>query len=153
SEAAANNLCNSARLQSEQPWQIFHVPDALEAIDYLVGFYDFADRARFPLPEILLLSLNAATTSSLDLLAWLRGSGQFLHLPVVVASTACAGTHEISAYELAPWAWFVRMTGHHEVLNLCERLLSNAWLWARNTSLRPQSAPLARLLVWGNNDL
>jgi hypothetical protein len=129
-------------MHCEKQWQVFHVRNASEAIDYLAGFYDFADRTRFPLPEILLLSLNAATTSSLDLLAWLRGNREFLHRPVVVASAAGAGTHEVSAFERAPWAWFVRMTGYHEVLNLCERLLSNAWLWARNTSRAQQPATL-----------
>ncbi len=44
-----------------------------EAISYLAGEGDFADRGRFPLPYLLILDLKMPLKTGLDVLAWLRG--------------------------------------------------------------------------------
>jgi hypothetical protein len=132
SEAVAESFVDFARVQSEIEWRIFRVRDAFEAIDYLVGFKEFAERTRFPLPQIIVLSLSASTKSRLELLAWLRGESRFRHLPVVVAGAGRAKAEAVCAHELAPTAWFVQRTSCHEVLGLCECLVLNAPLRARN---------------------
>jgi len=135
SEVAVKCFVNFAYEQSRIKWQIRRVSDAYECIDYLSGFQDFANRARFPLPQIVVLSLSAGITRALDLLAWLRGEGQFRDLPVVVANAPTGSTEDISACELAPRGCFVQTAGYHQVLSLCEAVVLNAYPSASRATL------------------
>jgi CheY-like chemotaxis protein len=46
--------------------------DGAEAIDYLSGKGEFADRARFPLPSIVFLDLKLPRVMGMDVLKWIR---------------------------------------------------------------------------------
>ena len=46
--------------------------DGQEAIDYLSGKGEFADRARFPLPAVVLLDLKLPRIMGMDVLKWIR---------------------------------------------------------------------------------
>lgn len=51
---------------------VHHVEDGARAIDYLGGLGAYADRARFPLPDILLLDLKMPAYTGHEVLEWLR---------------------------------------------------------------------------------
>ena len=51
-----------------------YVEDGQEAIHYLAGDRQFSDRAKFPLPTLLLLDLKMPRKSGLDVLTWVRQS-------------------------------------------------------------------------------
>ena len=122
-KAAATFFANWACAQAGIKWQVHCVTDDFEAIDYLSGLNHFADRGVFPLPQIVWLRLKAGTRNGLDLLAWLRGAGQFRHLPIVLSSTAGTSAEEISARALAPQARFAQTSDWQDVLGLCKNLL------------------------------
>jgi CheY-like chemotaxis protein len=127
SESAARRFFPRACAQTGIKWLVNRVKDAYEAIDYLSGFQHFAERARFPLPQVILLSLKARTRDGIDLLAWLRGDGRFRELPVVVSTVEATSDQVISAFKLAPEAWFSRADDFREVLRCCEELVTNPW--------------------------
>lgn len=54
------------------------------AISYLVGQEPFSDRQRFPFPAVVLLDYSLDCEKGTDLLTWVRKSGSFQHLPVVM---------------------------------------------------------------------
>ena len=70
------------------PNPLFIVHSGQETIDYLSGKGNFADRARFPLPGVMLLDLKMPCLDGFDVLAWLRTQPQFDTLPVVVLSSS-----------------------------------------------------------------
>jgi CheY-like chemotaxis protein len=70
------------------PNPLFIVHSGQETIDYLSGKDSFADRARFPLPGVLLLDLKMPGLDGFDVLAWLRTQPRFDTLPVVVLSSS-----------------------------------------------------------------
>ncbi|HXP61665.1 MAG TPA: response regulator [Dongiaceae bacterium] len=70
------------------PNPLFIVHSGQETIDYLSGKGTFADRARFPLPGVMLLDLKMPCLDGFDVLAWLRTQAQFDTLPVVVLSSS-----------------------------------------------------------------
>jgi len=60
--------------------------DSREAMDYLAGKGEFADRKKHPLPCLLLLDLNLPGKSGFDLLRWIRNQPGLVSLPVIVVS-------------------------------------------------------------------
>lgn len=64
------------------------VGDGALAMAYLAGEAPFADRARHPLPDVVLLDLNLPRRSGFEVLEWLRARAEFAALPVVVFSSS-----------------------------------------------------------------
>jgi CheY-like chemotaxis protein len=67
---------------------ISHVHDGQEVLDYLTGQEGFADRGRFPLPDLVLLDLKMPRLTGFDVLQWLRSQPEHKKLPVVIFSSS-----------------------------------------------------------------
>jgi CheY-like chemotaxis protein len=59
--------------------------DGEEAISYLSGEANFADREKFPFPDVMLLDLKMPRKTGYDVLGWLR-TQPFSNLVVIVIS-------------------------------------------------------------------
>jgi DNA-binding response OmpR family regulator len=57
-----------------------------EARAYLLGAGMYADRERFPFPEVFVTDLRLGDESGVEFLAWLRSQDAFKSLPVIVVS-------------------------------------------------------------------
>jgi CheY-like chemotaxis protein len=64
------------------------VHNGQEAVDYLAGKGQYADRKKYPLPGLLLLDLKMPWMDGFDVLKWLRDQKQFDTLPVVVLTSS-----------------------------------------------------------------
>ena len=62
------------------------VAEGREALDYFEGRGQFADRDKFPLPDLLLLDLNMPRVNGFEVLIWLR-TRSFNHLTVVLTDS------------------------------------------------------------------
>src|SRR5579863_802795 len=58
------------------------------AVEYLRGTGAYADRAAYPLPQILLLDLKMPRMNGFQFLEWKRSRPEFESLPVVVWSSS-----------------------------------------------------------------
>jgi CheY-like chemotaxis protein len=76
------------------------VRNGQEALDYLSGTGDYAQRDQHPLPVLLLLDLNLPAVSGFEVLAWLRKQPQFQSLPVVIFSSSSRPEDRQRALEL-----------------------------------------------------
>lgn len=73
------------------------------AVDYLAGTGSYADRDRYPLPDLLLLDLNMPCRSGFEVMDWLNQS--LIQVPVVILTT-CHSQSEIDhAYQLGAKAY------------------------------------------------
>jgi CheY-like chemotaxis protein len=70
------------------PQLVSCVDDGEDAIEWIGGTGKFADRERYPFPDLLLLDLKMPRKSGFDVLEWLRDSEPFGHLPVVILSSS-----------------------------------------------------------------
>src|SRR2546423_5483929 len=70
------------------PNPLFVVHNGKEAVDYLSGAGDYANREKFPLPGLVLMDLKMPWMDGFDVLAWLRDQRQFDTLPVVVLTSS-----------------------------------------------------------------
>src|SRR4051812_31893355 len=65
--------------------------DGEQAINYLLGAGEFADRERYPLPRLMILDLKMPRRDGLEVLNWLRRESEselnVRSLPVIVFSS------------------------------------------------------------------
>jgi CheY-like chemotaxis protein len=76
--------------------------DGQEAVDYLAGAGRFADRARHPLPYLVVLDLKLPLRNGLEVLEWMRSRQEFARTPVVILTSSAelrdlAGARELGA--------------------------------------------------------
>src|SRR3954469_23730241 len=77
------------------------VNDGEQAVAYLGGAGEFADRRQHPVPSLMLLDLKLPRRTGLEVLAWLRSRHDSLkRLPVVVLSSSRQSSDVNRAYEL-----------------------------------------------------
>jgi CheY-like chemotaxis protein len=66
--------------------RFFIVRDGDEVVDYLRGEGAFAERGKFPFPDLLVLNLHMPRMSGLDVLSWLNQHPPCAQLPTVMLS-------------------------------------------------------------------
>lgn len=79
-----------------------------EAIAYLSGAGAFADRARHPLPGLVLLDLKLPRRSGFEVLEWLRAQPRLRRIPVVVLTSSRETPDLARAYELGANSYLVK---------------------------------------------
>src|SRR5687767_5955728 len=81
--------------------------DGQQAIDYLQGAGKFADRARYPLPCLVLLDLKLPYVMGLDVLKWIRQQPG-LALVVLLLSASADDEDMAAAYRLGANGFLVK---------------------------------------------
>lgn len=75
------------------------VRDGQQALDYLFGEGEFADRAHAELPAFVLLDLNLPRINGLDVLRKLRENPKTRLLPVVILTSSDEERDKLSSYQ------------------------------------------------------
>lgn len=79
--------------------QVQVVRDGQQALDYLFGQGEFADRAEATLPAAVLLDINLPRVSGLDVLAQLRATPRTKLLPVVILTSSDEERDRLRCYQ------------------------------------------------------
>ena len=104
------------------------VENGEEAIHFLAGEGNFADRAAFPFPALFLLDLKMPVKDGLEVLRWLNGHPDISRqLPVVVLSSAEFPDETQAAYAMAIQACLVKPMEYAELRERI-RILKEYWL-------------------------
>ncbi len=88
------------------------VSNGQEAIDYLQGLDQYADRQRFPLPCLLITDLKIPKVDGFDLLTWLQGQPRFNDLPRLAFSSSYHQSDLQRSLQLGAHAYFVKPSSH-----------------------------------------
>ena len=105
------------------------VRDGQEAIDYLSGQGEFADRVRHPLPSLILLDLKLPRRSGLEVLQWLRAQPELRRIPVIIFTSSKETSDINRAYESGTNAYLVKPVDMKDLLEVL-RKMSGFWLGA-----------------------
>ena len=89
-----------------------------EAVAYLNGDAPFADRNRYPLPNIVLLNLRPSAMSSLEMLGWIRGQSHLHRIPVVVPGDGVDPESLRRAYGLQANSYLVKPGSFEELVEM-----------------------------------
>ncbi|HEV2208873.1 MAG TPA: response regulator [Verrucomicrobiae bacterium] len=103
------------------------VRDGKEALEYLKGEGQFADRETHPLPYLLLLDLKLPHVMGMDVLKWVRQQPE-LNGVVVLVLTSSSNPAEIdTAYRLGANAFLVKPSSFQE-LQVMAQTIKDFWL-------------------------
>jgi len=89
--------------------------DGREAMDYLSGNGEYADRRRFPLPCLMLLDLKLPQEMGFEVLKWLRDQPELKTLIVIILTSSRLGFDIDMAYHLGANAYLVKPSSPREL--------------------------------------
>jgi CheY-like chemotaxis protein len=120
-------LFQHACRKADVGFELHAVSDGDEAVAYLRGTDGFSDRAKHPLPELILLDLKMPRLSGFDLLAWLRREALFKKTPVIVLTSSNHETDIKHAYDLGANSYLVKPVGFDALVEVA-RTIHGYWL-------------------------
>jgi two-component system response regulator len=103
------------------------VRDGREAIAYLKGDGEFANRQDYPLPGLVLLDLRLPRVPGLEVLKWIRQQPAFATLPILICSSSDQESDVDSAYQLGANGYLVKPSRMADRLELVRRV-KRYWL-------------------------
>lgn len=105
---------------------LYVVGDGQQAVDYLSGAGQYADRAQFPLPAIVFLDLKLPMKSGLEVLAWIRKQAEFQNTVVLVLTSSNEPSDLKNAYALGANSYLVKPPTAAQLLDLAKAF---KWYW------------------------
>lgn len=97
-----------------------------QAIAYIRGDGNYADRQAFPLPGMVFTDLNMPVADGFELLAWLRDHQQHRQMPIVVWTTSRMESDIRRAYELGAHSYMVKPVNFDQLERMM-RLAFDYW--------------------------
>jgi CheY-like chemotaxis protein len=101
--------------------------DGQEAIEYLDGQGQFANRTRFPLPCLIILDIKMPRKTGLEVLEWLANKESLRVLPVIMFSSSPRAEDIADAYRLGANAFIVKPSSLERRAELA-RVIKSFWL-------------------------
>ena len=101
--------------------------DGQEAIDYLLGHGEYQNRARFPLPTLILLDLKLPRKSGFEVLSEMRLHPELSPVAVIVLTSSQEPADMTKAKELGARAYRVKPTGFDALVRMIQEILES---WA-----------------------
>lgn len=98
------------------------VSDGDAAVAYLLGEGEYADRARFPFPQLLLLDLKLPRRSGLEVLEWVRKPGHFQRLPAIMLTSSSEMSDVNQAYDLGVNSYLSKPTAFEDLIRLVQTI-------------------------------
>jgi CheY-like chemotaxis protein len=103
------------------------VDSGQEAIDYLAGRGDYADRMRHPFPSLVLLDLNMPGVSGLEVLKWIRATPNFCTLVTLMLTSSNQNIDVHRAYQQGANGYLVKPGDIDSILTMA-RAIKDFWL-------------------------
>jgi len=116
-----------AMKRAELTHPLFSVKDGRQAINYLDGVGEFADRAQFPLPCLVVLDLKLPHVSGMEVLKWLRTESAVRGTIVIVFTSSHLETDIQGAYKLGANSFIVKPASADRMLQVVKTLFAY-WL-------------------------
>ena len=102
------------------------VPNGYEAVEYLMGHGDYADRRKYPFPRIIITDLKMPRLTGLELLDWLHRHPKCAVIPTVLLSGSAVRDDIENAFHLGVNSYFQKPTTLDELTALMH-LLHEYW--------------------------
>lgn len=117
--------------------------DGDAAVAYLAGQGSFADRAKYPMPILILLDLKLPRRSGAEVLAWLREQPIVKRIPVVILTSSREKRDVEQLYDLGANSYLVKPVEFDDLLAMM-RTLNMYWLMTNQSPFDSQQGTYAR---------
>jgi CheY-like chemotaxis protein len=111
-----------------------------EAIAYLKGEGQYANREEYPLPALLLLDLKMPRKNGFEVLKWIREQPSLCALRVIVLTSSEEMADVNRAYQLGANSFLVKPADFEKFVSIIQTL-QGYWLWMNETPEISRSAP------------
>lgn len=108
-----------------------------QALDYLLGHGEFADRSLHPLPDIILLDINLPGISGIDVLKTLKQTDILKRIPVVILTSSAEEKDRIAGYDNGANSFLVKPTSFSNLVDVAGTLDKYWCTYNEKASLRP----------------
>jgi len=117
---------------------IYVVRDGEEAIAYLNGDGEFADREKYAFPYLIVLDLKMPRLTGLDVLKWLMEHPEYRRVPKILLSASAEERDIDAAYRLGVNTYFQKPASLEELRELIH-LMINYWAHTERPVIRHSS--------------
>jgi CheY-like chemotaxis protein len=119
---------------------VYSVGGGAEAIEYLQGVGQYADRNRFPFPNLLLLDLKMARMHGFEFLRFIRNHPKLVVIPTIVFTSSEDLGDLKQAYLLGANSYLVKAKTFDE---LCDqfKFIYGYWMRVRVPPIDPEGCP------------
>jgi CheY-like chemotaxis protein len=121
------DLMRFAFKKARIPNPICEMHDGEEAIEYLNGNGDFADRARYPLPCLIITDLKMPRVDGFGLLEWLKTRPELDRVPRIVLTASEHEKDQKRAGDVGGCAYFVKPSQLDRLVELVVKM-DEAWI-------------------------
>lgn len=87
---------------------VISVENGEQAINYLAGEGEYADRDRFPLPVFILMDIKLPRKTGLEVLAWMKEKDSLRSIPVIMFTSSNQQADIKQAYDLGANSYIVK---------------------------------------------
>lgn len=105
---------------------LYIVEDGQQAVDYLSGTGQYADREKFPVPAVVFLDLKLPMKNGLEVLGWIRQKTEFDNTVVLVLTSSNEPSDLKKAYTLGANSYLVKPPTAEQLLDLAKAF---KWYW------------------------
>jgi CheY-like chemotaxis protein len=122
-----SELLRAAALKAKARFALRNAEDGDQAIAYLTGTGQYADRRLHPLPQLVLLDLKMPRATGFEILCWLKSQPNLRHIPVVVLSGSQLQEDMHQAYAIGANSYIVKPLGFEALVGFI-RNIAAIWL-------------------------
>ncbi len=79
-----------------------------EALNYLKGVGEFANRGKFPIPSVIFLDLKLPYVHGLEVLRWIKQEASLCQIPIAILSSSLEDRDRKKAFELGANTFLVK---------------------------------------------
>jgi two-component system response regulator len=120
--------------KAKAPCALTSVPDGIEAIKYLSGEEQYANRDQFPMPLLVLLDLNMPRLNGFEVLSWIQEHSTSTFPLVITLSYSHLESDIRRAYDLGTSAYIAKPVDLDSSVSLVKLLIN----LERIAALRPR---------------
>lgn len=107
--------------------EIHVAPGGREGLDYLLGQGEFADREKFPLPDLILLDLKMPVIDGHEVLRQIKQASTLKRIPVVVLSSSKEEGDRALTYDNGANSYLVKPVSFEGFLDVVQQV-DQYWL-------------------------
>ena len=104
------------------PSCLHHVEDGEAALDYIFGRGAYADRSRFPVPDLVLLDLRLPRVAGLEVLRQVKSHPPLHRMPMVVLTSSNADLDVATAFEYHANSFVTKPVDFQQLSQLIQNL-------------------------------